>query len=91
MYDRPEQERKGFTIGSKKEHKIPAGPGPGQYEQRDYMGRDAPGAIIRGRPEEKQPENLPGPGMYESPERESKGFTIGQKKEYKIPHGPGPG
>ena len=39
----------------------------------------------------KDPEDLPGPGMYEYPEKERKGFTIGQKSEQKIPHGPGPG
>ena len=48
--------------------------------------------IIRSRPEERHPEDLPGPGNYELPEASSsKGFTIGQKKEHKIPSGPGPG
>ena len=47
---------------------------------------------IRSRPEERQPEDLPGPGNYELPEASSsKGFTIGHKKEHKIPSGPGPG
>ena len=91
FYEMPEQQQKGFTIGQKKEEKIPLGPGPGQYEHRDLVGKDAPGATIRGRPEERLPEQMPGPGMYELPPEESKGFTIGQKKEEKIPVGPGPG
>ena len=91
MYELPEQERKGFTIGQKKEEKIPYSIGPGHYEYREYVGRDAPGATIRGRPEERPLEDKPGPGMYELPEQEPKGFTIGQKKEEKIPVGIGPG
>ena len=77
MYELPEQERRGFTIGGRKEDKIPMGPGPGQYEHRDLVGVDAPGATIRGRPEERAPEDKPGPGMYELPQQERKGFTIG--------------
>ena len=91
MYEIPEQERKGFTIGQKKEEKIPMGPGPGQYEHRDLVGKEAPGATILGRPEERAPEEKPGPGMYDVPEQEKKGFTIGQRKEEKIPVGLGPG
>ena len=91
MYELPEQERRGFTIGEKKEQRIPVTIGPGQYEHRDYVGREAPGATIRGRPEDRVPEQLPGPGNYEMPELELKGFTIGSKKEDKIPMGPGPG
>ena len=34
---------------------------------------------------------MPGPGAYESPEKASKGFTIGQKREEKIPMTPGVG
>ena len=77
MYESPEQDRKGFTIGGKKEYKIPEGPGPGQYQQREFLGHGAPGATIRGRPDERPPEQLPGPGMYEPPEQDRKGFTIG--------------
>ena len=77
MYELPEQEKKGFTIGQKKEDKIPLGPGPGQYEHKDLVGKDAPGATLRGRPAERPPEDKPGPGMYEFPDQEKKGFTIG--------------
>ena len=70
-----------FTIGQKKEEKIPVGLGPGQYDHQDLIGKDAPGATIRGRPEERPAEQLPGPGNYELPTEEARGFTIGLKKD----------
>ena len=91
MYELPEQEKKGFTIGQRVQEKIPVTLGPGQYSYREFVGYDTPAASIRGRPEERPREDMPGPGMYELPEQERKGFTIGQKKEHKIPVGIGPG
>ena len=46
MYEYPEKERKGFTIGQKSEQKIPHGPGPGQYEYNDKLGREDKGFTI---------------------------------------------
>ena len=85
LYDLKVEEPRGFTIGGKSGEKVREGPGPGQYQHRDFMGKDTPAVTLRGRPEDRHPEQLPGPGMYEYPDQERRGFTIGQKKDHKIP------
>ena len=92
-YDLPEDERRGFTIGQKKEEKIPMGPGPGQYQHHDHVGRDAPAVSIRGRPEERIPEDMPGPGFYPdySPEKTGGALITGRPASPRASDIPGPG
>ena len=79
-----------FSIGEKRENKIASTPGPGQYEVK---ADEAKGITIATKYAEKHHENIPGPGQYEKKSMIQEGpqFSIGEKRESKIPYTPGPG
>lgn len=50
--------------------------GPGEYDSPIRIGKDAPAASIRGRPEDKIKNEVPGPGNYEPAYQAVKDKTI---------------
>ncbi len=50
--------------------------GPGEYESPIRIGKDAPAASIRGRPDDKIKNEVPGPGNYEPAYQVVKDKTI---------------
>jgi hypothetical protein len=44
-------------------------PGPGQYPQQTFMGKDSQGKSILGKIKDRKPDDIPGPGQYYSPDK----------------------
>eukprot|EP00347_Sterkiella_histriomuscorum_P018852 403343924 len=89
---------KGFTMGAKKQPKYSDVPGPGSYDTKNDLtkaGQQSQRIATTKRKTfmEEAPNDLPGPGNYDqgSAFANSKGFTIGAKKDQKYSDVPGPG
>lgn len=85
-------------MGGKRQQKFSENPGPGSYNARDdltrYGGQSQRIATTKRKTfMEEAPNDLPGPGNYNqgSSLSNSKGFTMGAKKQQKYSENPGPG
>ena len=85
-------------MGSKYKPSRNENPGPGTYSANDSPLKASSSSVRIGTQKIRvdlfgtdAAANQPGPGNYESPSKQPKGFTIQGKKEVKIELGPGPG
>mmetsp|Transcript_14602 Transcript_14602/g.19762 ORF Transcript_14602/g.19762 Transcript_14602/m.19762 type:complete len:209 (-) Transcript_14602:264-890(-) len=87
------------NMGSKYRDEVNVNPGPGQYEQAlfdmsNYQANNVKIGTQKARIDlfsVEQAANQPGPGQYESPEKQAIAFTMGQKREARIENTPGVG
>ena len=86
-------------FGSKREHKIPDGPGPGHYKHEradDLVNNRNPAYDFGNNQGRVQPVVDPsnGPGTYDNGRKfgdNAESHVFGSKREHRIPDGPGPG
>ena len=79
-----------YSMYQKRDTKIAFTPGPGDYENPN---QEQKGVTIGQRFEDKQAEEIPGPGNYQAKSHIAEGpqYSIYQKRDNKIEQTPGPG